>query len=102
MTTMSQTTQSRPKSFIAIYALAAVLVAFASALAIYAHVAPGQVTFLPADFDAQVALFLVPLAVLMFAIIAEVLHATLKGSAPLMSEIPTRSIRQWTPGRGEG
>ena len=99
---MHKTTLSRPKSFIALYAVAALVVALTSGAAIYAVVSPASAASLTGGMDTQVAIFLVPLAVLMFVIIAEVLYATLRGAAPAMNERPARSIRHWTPGHGEG
>jgi len=99
---MPRTTLSRSKSFIACYALAAAVVALTSGAAIYASISPSGAASLIGGIDTQVALFLVPLAVLMFAIIAEVLHATLRGVTPARIDRPARPIRHWTPGHGEG
>jgi FtsH-binding integral membrane protein len=99
---MQSTTPSRPKSFIAYYAVALALVALTSGAAVFANMAPQSAASLTRHIDTQVALFLVPLAVLMFAIIAEVLYVTFRGVTPAVAKKPVRSIRHWTPGHGEG
>jgi FtsH-binding integral membrane protein len=99
---MQNSTPSRPKSFTAYYAIGLALVALTSGAAVFANMAPERAASLTSHIDTQVALFLVPFAVLMFAIIAEVLYATFKGVTPAMAEKPVRSIRHWTPGHGEG
>jgi len=97
---MHPSTKQRPKGFIALYAVFLALVAVSSGLAVFASFAPGAVTALTRGVDAQIALFMVPLAALMFAIIAEVLHATFRGATPAGS--PERRVRTWKPGHGEG
>jgi hypothetical protein len=99
---MQNSMPSRPKSFTAYYAIALALVALTSGAAVFANMAPERAASLTGRIDTQVALFLVPLAVLMFAVIVEVLYATFKGVTPAMAQKPVRSIRHWTPGHGEG
>ena len=92
---------SRSKGFNIYYAVCAILVALTSGVAIFATVAPASAATLTGGVDTQLAVFLVPLALLMIAIIAEVLRITLHGAAPEPQPAPRR-ILTWTPGRREG
>lgn len=99
---MHKTTQNRPKSFTVIYVIALAFVAMTCALAVLADTVPGVVAPLLHGVDTEVAVFVVPLAMLMFAIIAEVVHVSLSGSLPDDARAKARAVRAWAPGRGEG
>lgn len=90
---MSDTTPAKPKSFTAFYLLALVAVALTSALAIYAGVSPSSAAALTHGLDARVAVFVVPLALLMLATIGEVVRVSLRGAIPGDDQLPVRSLR---------
>ncbi len=98
---MRKSLKPRSKGFTAYYAVSLALVALSSGAAVFASLAPASATAFMRGLDTQVALFLVPLAALMFAIIAEVLYATFRGTRPA-AIAPRATARHWKPGHGEG
>jgi hypothetical protein len=92
---MPKLSQSRRVSINPYYAAAAVLVAASSAMAVFASIAPGQMAWLTKSLDAEMALFIVPLCVLLFAVIAETLHIGARKPGQTEQLVPAR-IRPWT------
>ena len=83
------------------YAACAGLVALTSGVAIFATVAPASAATLTQSVDPQLAVFLVPLALLMVTIIVEVLRTTAPAAAPQM-QVSGRRLRSWGAQRREG
>jgi hypothetical protein len=96
---MRETTRNRPKSFKVYYLASAFAVAVTGMLAVIGSFRPSLV--LPGGVDTEVAVFLVPLALLLIALLAEATHAAWRGAA-LDTTPPVRHITHWAPGRGEG
>jgi hypothetical protein len=96
---MMESTRNRPKSFKVYYLASAFAVAVTAALAVVGSIHPSLV--LPGSVDTEVAIFLVPLALLFIALLAETAYAAWRGG-PLDPAPPVRRISQWSPGRGEG
>jgi hypothetical protein len=72
-------------------------------LAVLAGYLPAQQALLSGTIDPEVVLLFVPLAALVFAIVAEAARLSLKGD-PLRLDAsrPVPPLSAWTPGRGEG
>ncbi len=99
---MHKSTSTGRKSFRP-YALASALLVFlASTGALIAGVTPATAAQLASQPDAQVAVFMVPLTILVAAILLEVCRTAWRGNIP--AEAPARKLKRgyWTPGRGEG
>jgi len=94
---LSSTTPAKPKSFNLFYLLSLIAVALTSALTIYASIAPQNAVALTRGFDTRVAVFMVPLGLLMLATIGEVVRVSLRGSLPGDDQLPARSLR-WQDG----
>jgi hypothetical protein len=97
---MKESTRNRPKSFKVYYLASAFAVAVTAVLAVVGSLRPSLV--LPGGVETEVAVFLVPLALLLIALLAEAAHAAWRGAAPLDPVPQVRRISQWAPGRGEG
>lgn len=71
-------------------------------LAVLAGYLPAQQALLTGKLDAEVVLLFVPLAALVFAIVAEVIRVAARG--PLRSTTTRRMppLSGWKPGHGEG
>jgi hypothetical protein len=86
-------------------AIASVIVAVAAAgIATFATVAPAAAASLTQDADTQIAIFVVPLALLLLAVVFEVTRFAVRNPA-LPDNGPPRRLRgarHWKPGRGEG
>lgn len=73
-------------------------------MALLAAFAPATFTSLIQDSDAQIAVFVVPLTLLFFAIVFEVTRFAMRGTS-LPGDAPrrrARARRHWKPGHGEG
>lgn len=82
---MHKSTQTRPRGVTLFYVIALAFVAVTCALAVIADVMPSLAIPMIEGVDTQIAVFVVPLAMLMFAIIAEVVHSSFSGSFPAKS-----------------
>lgn len=72
-------------------------------LAVLAGYLPAQQALLSGRIDPEVVLLFVPLAALVFAIVAEAARLSLKGSpVHLDATRPVPPLSRWEPGRGEG
>ncbi|HEY4202837.1 MAG TPA: hypothetical protein VGM83_19980 [Devosiaceae bacterium] len=89
---------ARPKGF-KLYYLASVIAVAATAAA--AVMAPARTALLMRGVDAQIAVFLVPLALLLFAVLAEVTIQALRHGGPLEAALPVRRISQWDADRSD-
>jgi hypothetical protein len=99
---MQEKPKSWPGSFTILYILAALLVAATSVLAILANAFPAKAALLTWGLDMQIAVFMVPVAALMFALLAEVLRATLSGIGTGRPPAPALHPGEWKPGHNEG
>lgn len=97
---MPKSKKSWQKSFNLYYAVSAVLVAATAGMAVYSSLEPDAAARLTGGIDTELALFLVPLTLLVFAVVGEVLHTSGRNFG---TQAPPRpSMRHWKPGRGEG
>lgn len=98
----SQSTSRKPISFKAYAVVSALLAAAGAAVTVFASVAPAAAASLTQSSDAQIAVFLVPLAVLMATVVFEVIRFALRHGLPQEKLANARLPRGWSPGAGEG
>jgi hypothetical protein len=99
---MHKSTSIKRKSF-RLYAVASTaLVGLGSVGALIAGVTPATAANLATQPDTQIAVFMIPLTILVVAILFEVTRIALRGALP--AEVPLRrTVRShWSPGQGEG
>ncbi|KKB86604.1 hypothetical protein VW29_01470 [Devosia limi DSM 17137] len=82
-------------------ATTATLVIGASA-ALLTGVTPATAANLANQPDAQIAVFMVPLTILVLAMLYEVARFALRGNLPVEAPLRRNSRRYWKPGRDEG
>ena len=99
---MQKATSPKRKSF-SLYAIASTVVVTAGAVgAILAGVTPANAANLVAKPDAQIAVFMVPLTLLVLALMIEVARFVLRGTLPVEAPAPRPTRQYWSPGRNEG
>jgi hypothetical protein len=99
---MHKSTSPKRKSF-KLYAIAStVLVTSGSVAALVAGVTPATAANLATQPDTQIAVFMVPLTILVLAIMFEVTRFALRGHLPAEAPLRRQARRHWSPGRGEG
>lgn len=99
---MHKSTSTKRKSF-RLYAIAStVLAAAGSVAALVAGVSPATAANLATQPDTQIAVFMVPLTILVIAILFEAARIVFRGALP--SEAPVRrpARQHWSPGKDEG
>ena len=99
---MHESTSTKRKSF-RLYALATSAVLVTGVVgALVAGVTPANAASLANQPDTQIAVFMVPLTILVLAIMFEVARFALRGTLPVEAPArrPTRAY--WSPGRSEG
>ncbi|WDR05141.1 hypothetical protein PSQ90_12685 [Devosia rhodophyticola] len=99
---MHKSTSGQRKSF-KLYAIASsALVVCGAVMALLVGVTPASAASLARTIDPQIAAFMVPLTMLVFAILFEVARISWRGAIPKQAPAP-RNVRQyWKPGQGEG
>lgn len=99
---MHKSTSPKRKSF-RLYAIAStVLVTAGSVAALIAGVTPASAASLANQVDTQIAVFMVPLTLLVLAILFEVARIALRGALPVEAPMRRPARTYWSPGRGEG
>ncbi|MGV8831973.1 MAG: hypothetical protein ACOH2N_08365 [Devosia sp.] len=99
---MQETTSPKRRSF-TVYAIASTgLAGLGAVMAIMAGVSPSYAATLAAQPDTQIAVFMIPLTLLVLALMFEVARFALRGTLPAQQPArrPTRLV--WAPGRHEG
>lgn len=99
---MHKSTSPRRKSF-RLYAVATTaLVGLGSVAALMAGVSPATAANLASQPDTQIAVFMVPLTILLIAILFEVTRFALRGALPADAPRRRQPLPNWSPGHGEG
>ena len=99
---MHKSTSPKRKSF-RLYALASTaLVGLGSAAALIAGVTPATAANLATQPDTQIAVFMVPLTILVVAVMFEVTRIALRGALPADAPRRRQTLPNWSPGQGEG
>lgn len=99
---MHKSTSPKRKSF-KLYAIASsATLALGATGALVAGVTPANAASLAHQVDPQIAAFMVPLTILLFAILYEAGRIALRGNLPVEAPAHRTARRYWSPGRGEG
>ena len=99
---MHKSTSPKRKSF-RLYAIASTaILAFGSMAALIAGVTPATAANLASQPDTQIAVFMVPLTILLIAILFEAARIALRGALPAEAPLRRTTRRPWSPGQGEG
>ena len=99
---MHTSTSSKRKSFRLYAIVSTALVGVGAAAALAAGITPATASSLAQNADTQIAVFMIPLTLLVLALLFEVTRVAMRGALPVDSK-PRRSSRlPWTPGNGEG
>lgn len=77
------------------------LVGLGTAAALVAGVTPASAASLAHKVDTQIAVFMIPLTLLVLAILFEVARIALRGNIPVEAPLRRSSRRYWNPGRSE-
>ena len=99
---MHKSASPKRKSFRLYALLSAVLLGLGSVGALIAGVTPATAANLATQPDTQIAVFMIPLTILVFAVLFEVARVVLRGNLPAEAPAPRPLPRYWSPGRGEG
>ena len=97
---MHKSTSPKRKSF-RLYAIASTaLVGLGSATALVAGVTPATAANLAAQPDTQIAVFMVPLTILVIAVLFEVTRFALRGAVPADAPRRRQPLPNWSSGQG--
>ena len=99
---MHQSTSPKRKSFKRLAIASTLVLAGGSAAALMAGVTPATAANLANQPDAQIAVFMVPLTILVLAVMYEVARIALRGNLPEEAPAPRRAHRHWSEARDEG
>ena len=99
---MHKSTSTRRKK-VRLYAIAsAALLGLVSTASLIAGVTLAAAASLASQPDTQIAVFMVPLTILVIAILVEATRIALRGAMPAQAPLPRPARRPWSPGQGEG
>ena len=99
---MHKSTSSKRKSFRLYAIVSTVAVTAGSMAALIAGVTPATAANLATQVDTQIAVFMIPLTLLVLAILFEAARIAMRGALPAEAA-PRRQVRAyWSPGQGEG
>ena len=97
------TSKSHRRTTFGLYAIVTtVLVGGGAAAALMAGITPATASTLAQNADTQVAVFMVPLTLLVLATVFEVARIVVRGNVPVVARPRRPSRLDWKPGNGEG
>ena len=99
---MHKSTSPRRKSFRLYAIVSAALLGLGSASALIAGVTPASAANLASQPDTQIAVFMVPLTILVVAILFEAARIAFRGALPAEAPLRRPARTHWSPGQGEG
>lgn len=99
---MHKSTSPQRKSFRLYAFVSTLLLGVGAAAALMAGITPASAASLAQNADTQVAVFMVPLTLLVLAMLFEVARIAVRGNLPVQSTPRRRSRLDWKPGSGEG
>ncbi|WP_332687827.1 hypothetical protein [Devosia sp.] len=100
---MHKSTSPRRKSFRRVAIVSTALLSVGAAAALTAGVTPATAANLATQPDTQIAVFMVPLTILVVAVMYEVARIALRGNLPEEAAPPRRRpLRHWSPVQREG
>lgn len=98
---MHKSTSPKRKSFRRIAIATTALVTGGAAAALMVGVTPATAANLASQPDTQIAVFMVPLTILVLAVLYEVARIVLRGNLPAEAPVRPRVARHWSPTNGE-
>jgi len=78
------------------------LLGLVSGFAFLAGITPAMAATLASRTDTQVAVFMIPLALLLLTLLYQVARLAWRGTVPAPTPAPRPRRLHWAPGRGEG
>lgn len=99
---MQSSTSPRRKSFKLLVLSGSLVSGLGFAVALLTGITPATAASIVQQPDAQVAVFMVPLTILLAALLFEVARLTWRGKLPAERRLPARRRQHWSPGQGEG
>jgi len=99
---MHKSTSPKRKSFRLYAIVTTATLGLGATAALLAGVTPATAANLATQPDAQIAVFMVPLTILVLAMLFEVARFALCGNLPVEAPLRRSSRRYWKPGRDEG
>lgn len=99
---MQSSTSPKRKSFKLLAFSGGLVMALGSGAALLTGITPAEAATMVQQPDAQVAVFMVPLTILVAAMLFEVARMTWRGKLPAENRVPARRRQHWSPGQGEG
>ncbi len=99
---MHKSTSPKRKSFRLYAIVSTLLLGVGATVALVAGITPASAAGLAQQTNTQVAVFMVPLTLLMLAVLFEVARLALRGPLPAEDKPRRPSRLNWTPGNGEG
>ena len=99
---MHKSTSPRRKSFRLYAIVSTALLGLGSASALIAGVTPASAANLASQPDTQIAVFMVPLTILVVAILFEAARIALRGALPAEAPVRRPVRHHWSPGHDEG
>ncbi|WP_375451522.1 hypothetical protein [uncultured Devosia sp.] len=99
---MHKSTSPGRKSFRLYAIVSSALIGVGAAAALAAGITPATAASLARNADTQVAVFMIPLTLLVLTVLLEVTRIALRGALPAEATPRRRSRLDWKPGNGEG
>jgi len=99
---MHKSTSPKRKSFRLYAIVTTATLGLGATAALLAGVTPATAANLAHQPDAQIAVFMVPLTILVLAMLFEVARFALRGNLPVEAPLRRSSRRYWKPSRDEG
>ena len=99
---MHKSTSPKRKSFRLYAIVSAALLGLGSVSALIAGVTPATAANLASQPDTQIAVFMVPLTILVVAILFEAARIALRGALPAEAPVRRPVRHHWSPGHDEG
>lgn len=99
---MHKSTSPKRKSFRRLALASTAVVAVGATSALIAGVTPASAANLAQQVDTQIAVFMVPLTLLVLAILFEVARFVVRGTLPAEAPLRRPVRRYWSPSRSDG
>ncbi len=99
---MHTSTSPKRKNFRLYAIVSTALVGLGAVAALIAGITPATASSLAQNTDTQIAVFMIPLTLLLLALVFEVTRIVLRGALPVETPPRRPSRLNWKPGNGEG
>ena len=94
---MHKSTSTKRKSFTLYAVVTTAILGLGAASALFAGVTPATAASLASQPDTQIAVFMVPLTLLVLAVLFEVARFAMRGALPADAPARQRISRHWSP-----